>query len=164
MSMTPTQQSGATTYKVFFQKVEAKLGDYIVFTAEDFRNSPSNPPSKSISNTESGQFVECILFHDLEVDFTHVDLLVELRWKLGLPKQLLIHCVGHCEWYAREENPDTRPNATTKRQKCRDVKEGGQLKRGEVKSRLKLREAAHDEIILDMKPEKELLLAEIGRW
>lgn len=36
-----------------------------------------------------------LLFHHLDINLGHVNLLVELWRKFGLPEQLLIHTRGH---------------------------------------------------------------------
>lgn len=59
-------------------EVETKLNDYIVFTAQDFRDLPRYP-----------------FLHDLQVDLGHVNLLAELGWELGALEELGVHSGRH---------------------------------------------------------------------
>ncbi len=69
-----------------FHKVEAKLNDNVVFIAEDFGDSARNPSvAKAISIFEANnaEVGSALLFHDLQIDFLHVDLFAKLGWELG---------------------------------------------------------------------------------
>jgi len=39
------------------------------------------------------------LFHNFDIDFLHVNLLIELGWEFGLPQQLLVDGRRHVWWY-----------------------------------------------------------------
>lgn len=69
-----------------FDEVEAKFNDNIVFVAEDFGDSARNPSAAkaiSILDADSAEVGVALLFHNLQIDFLHVDLFAELWWKLG---------------------------------------------------------------------------------
>lgn len=84
-----------------FDKIEHEFNDNIVFVGKDFGYATCDPSDFNLldrgSDKRYGQSAKKKnrLFHNLEVDLGHVDLLVEFRWEFCALEELCIDACRH---------------------------------------------------------------------